>query len=407
VTNTQTAPNRPRARGIVLDLIRATPLISRVELVGRSGLTGATITNVVRELIDDGLVHEVGRSESRGGKPRTLLELNAGAGYTVGVQLDRFSGSIVIVDLAGHLIGRTAIKGPGVASPHVALVRLARQIEALLTDSDIDRSDVFGVGLATLGPQDRALGTLLSPQPTPLWLGLPMAAELEKILGLPVLLDNDATAAAIGEYWVGGVELNSSYGCIYMAGGIGGGVVIDGEAYRGGSSNAVEIGHITMDAAGLPCSCGNRGCLEDFAGPTSIVTRALQWDGVRERLNLSGDIDDTVLDLALINRAAIGGDPDARSLIEYSARYLGYAAVSLVNLFDLERIVLAGPSFAIAGALYLPIVQAELDGACFARRAHPVIASLSASGADAAAVGGAVLVLRSELTPLLRRHAAP
>ncbi|MCE6997328.1 ROK family transcriptional regulator [Saccharothrix sp. S26] len=389
---------RPKTRGLVLDVIRAARSISRVELAAATGLTGATISEVVRELIGDGLVVEAGRGASTGGKPRTLVQLNPVARYSVGVQLERNACVIVVVDLAGRQVARTSFRGVASLPPDQALPLVAAQVEALLTTAAVDRDKVLGVGLVSYGPQDRHAGVLLTPQPTEEWYDYPVAPRLAEQLGLPVLLDNDAAAAAIGEYWMGAVEPHSTYGCIYMATGIGGGVVVAGEVYRGSSSNSAEIGHISIDVHGEECSCGNVGCLENYAGPSTVVRQALATPGLARRLALDPAADDFLTEFARIAAAANTGDPEARELIERSARYLGHAAVTVAVLFDLDVVVLAGPSFVVAGSIYQSVIQQELDRRLFARRAHPVRVVPSVNGSDAAAMGGAVLVLQSELT---------
>jgi predicted NBD/HSP70 family sugar kinase len=238
----------------------------------------------------------------------------------------------------------------------------------------------------------------LTPQPTEEWLDYPVAQRLTESLGLPVLLDNDAAAAAIGEYWMGAVDPHSTYGCIYMATGIGGGVVVAGEVYRGSSSNSVEIGHISIDVNGDECTCGNVGCLENYAGPSALVRQALVTPGLAQRLALDPADADFLTEFARVAAAANAGDPAARGLVEQSARYLGGAAVTMACLFDVDVIVLAGPSFAVAGSIYQAVIQQEVDRRMFARRAHPVRVVPSVNGSDAAAIGGAVLVLQSELT---------
>ncbi|GIJ72738.1 ROK family transcriptional regulator [Virgisporangium ochraceum] len=389
--------SRSKTRGLVLDLIRSARTISRIELAEATGLTGATISEVVRELMGNGLVVEAGRGMSTGGKPRTLVRLNPVARYSVGVQLERNTCVIVVVDLAGRPVTRTAV--PGVASmpPQRALPLVAAQVDALLATAGVDRDKVLGVGLVSYGPQDRRAGVQLTPQPTDEWLDHPIAQRLAGHLGLPVLLDNDAAAAAIGEYWMGAVDSRSTYGCIYMASGIGGGVVVAGEIYRGSSSNSVEIGHISIAADGDECTCGNVGCLENYAGPSAVVQQARALPGLAGRLALDPADADLLTGFAQIAAAANSGDPDARSLIERSARYLGSAAVTMAGLFDVDAIVLAGPSFAVAGPIYRAVVQREVDRRTFARRAHGVRVALSVNGSDAAAIGGAVLVLQSEL----------
>ncbi|GAA4969369.1 ROK family protein [Actinoplanes utahensis] len=390
--------NRPKTRGAVFDLIRAARSISRVELAASSGLTPPTISGLVRDLMIEGLVVEAGRGVSTGGKPPTLLQLNPSARYSVGVQLERNTCVIVVIDLAGHRVARTSFRGTAQMPPEHALPFLAAQVNAILDAVAVDRGKVLGVGLVSYGPQDRHAGLLLSPQPTGEWLDYPVAPRLAEILGMPVLLDNDAAAAAIGEYWLGTVDPCSAYGCIYMATGIGGGVVVAGEVYRGSSSNSVEIGHISIDVHGDECSCGNRGCLENYAGPAAVVRQALTGPGLAEQLALDPAGTDFLHDFARIAAAANAGHPQARPLIEQSARYLGCAAVTITSLFDLDLIVLAGPSFTVAGSIYQTLIQQEVDRRTFARRAHPVRVVPSVSGPDAAAIGGAVLVLQSELT---------
>jgi predicted NBD/HSP70 family sugar kinase len=382
---------------VVLDLIRGARTISRVELAASAGLTPPTISEVVRDLITDGLVVEAGRGASTGGKPPTLLQLNPSARYSVGVQLERNTCVIVVVDLAGRQVARTSFPGTRQMPPQQALRFLAAQVNAILDAAAVERDRVLGIGLVSYGPQDRHAGLLLSPQPTDEWYDYPVAPRLAEILGMPVLLDNDAAAAAIGEYWLGTVEPRSTYACIYMATGIGGGVVVAGEVYRGSSSNSVEIGHISIDAHGDECTCGNRGCLENYAGPSAVVRQALKMPGLAAHLALDPAETDFLAEFARIAAAANAGNPEALHLIEQSARYLGCAAVTITSLFDLDSIVLAGPSFAVAGSIYQALIQQEVDRRTFARRAHPVRVVPSVSGSDAAAIGGAVLVLQSEL----------
>jgi predicted NBD/HSP70 family sugar kinase len=389
---------RTRTRGVALDLIRAAGTISRVDLAARLGLTAPAITQVVRDLIASDLVIEVGQGPSTGGKPPTLLQLNPKARYSVGVHLERNTCVIVVVDLAGRSVSRKTVFGAASMKPQQVLPVVASEIDSLLAASGVVRDKVVGVGLVTYGPQDWPAGVLLTPQPTPEWLDYPVAEQLAEALRLPVRLDNDANAAAIGEYWLGSVDPRSAFGCIYMATGIGGAVVVAGKVYRGSSSNCVEIGHISVDVHGEPCTCGNRGCLESYAGPPAVIQRALATPDLARRLGLDPRSTDVLTEFARITTAASTGDPAARTLIEQAARYLGHAAVTLTNLFDLDVIVLAGPGFGPAVALYQDVIQAELDQRWFSRRAHPVRLTPSANGDDAAAIGGAVLVLQNELT---------
>lgn len=395
---------RVTTSGRVLDLLRTRGTLSRVELAGRTGLTAAAITHVVRRLIADGLVHEVGRDPRQGrGQPRRLLELAPDSWYAVGVQVDRTSTTIVVLDFAGERIADAGLRGSGGAGPEATLTALADHVAVLLREAGVPRERVLGAGLVTHGPQDQERGVLLTAQPEPAWLEFPLTATLADRLGLPVLLENDATAAAFGEQWAGAVPTDT-FGLIYMASGIGGGVIVDGESYRGRASNAVEIGHVALNGGSARCVCGNRGCAQAEAGPRAVVERALADGALTERFGLRGEPDGTIADFERIAGAWHRGDRDAAGLLERSARWLGQAAVTLVNLFDLDTVVLAGPAFVTAGPLYRDHVAAELERRALSRALRRPRVRISTNVDTAAAIGGALHVLRT--IPIEARGAA-
>ncbi|MBO3731815.1 ROK family transcriptional regulator [Glycomyces niveus] len=388
-----TAAGRVTTAGRLLDLLRTQGTLSRVELAERTGLTPATITNTVRRLIDAGLVHEIGRGHQRGrGQPRRLLELDPAAWYAVGIQVDRTTATIVVLDFAGSRVAAASLRGSGGEPPETTIAALAEEVEALLRRNRIADERVLGAGLVTHGPQDRDRGVLLTVQPDPAWLEFPLTATLADRLGIPVLLENDATAAAFGEQWAGAVPTDT-FGLVYMGSGIGGGVVVDGENYRGRASNAVEIGHVALGEA--PCFCGNRGCAQAEAGPRAVVEQALADAGLADRLGIGGDPADTLADFERLARAWRSGDRAATALLERSAQWIGRAAVTLVNLFDLDTVVLAGPAFATAGPLYRTRVAAELERRALSRTLSPPVVHLAANIETAAAIGGALHVLRT------------
>lgn len=400
-------PVRAATGALVLDLIRTHGTVSRVELADRSGFTAATITHVVRDLIGEGLVHEVGRATGGVGSPRRLLELDAQAWYAVGVQLDRCASSVVVTDFAGRRVASTGVRGVGRGAPGETLPVLAEHIDLLLAGAGIPRDRVLGVGLVTHGPQDREAGMVLTGQPTPEWREFPLTSTLAGLLGLPVLLENDATAAAVGEQWVGALDVDT-FGVIYMATGVGGGVIAEAEVYRGRTANPVEIGHIPVDPTGPPCACGSRGCVEVLAGPGAVVRSAFDHPALAARLGLDGGLDAQLADFQRIARAAVAGDAAALALVDASARRLGTAAVTLMNLFDLDTVVLAGPGFGVAGPLYVSRAQEVVDAGALARLLRPVRVRLSRDVRVSAAVGGALVVLRSPLgRPAVVPAAAP
>ena len=402
--------NGPRAmphatsRSAVLDLIRAAGTISRVGLISATGLTGATISTVVRRLINDGLVLETGRAESTGGKPRVLLQLNQSSRFAVGVHLDHSGISYVLTNLGGAVVARMSRAGIGLEDPPVVVTRIARQVHALIEGVGIDRSRVLGLGLVSPGPLTPSSGMRLTPPSMRHWEDFPLERALREAVGLPVTLENDSTASAIGEYWSGGVGDATTFAAVFMGTGIGAGLLVNGSAYRGASGNAGEIGHICCDINGPPCWCGARGCTEAVAGPATVVAAARADDAISRAAGLDAGRQNSTIasDFGAVVRAAVRGDPGARELLELSARYLAVATRTLANIMDLDLVVLTGPSLAVAGAIYLPVVQAELDRSFFARATHPITVRLSRSAATAAAIGAAAIVLQSELVPLRR-----
>ncbi len=386
----------------MLDVIRAAGTISRVGLIQTTGFTGATISTVVRRLIDDGLVVEIGRAESTGGKPRVLLRLNHTSRYAVGVHLDHAGITCVLTDLAGSVVARIARPGAGTENPPAVVARMAREVDSLIEGAGVDRSRVLGLGLVSPGPLTSTSGMGLTPPQMRHWEDFPLDQALSEAAQLPVVLDNDATAAALGEYWSGVAGTTPTFAAVYMGMGIGTGLMIDGVLYRGASGNAGEVGHICLDVSGPACWCGARGCTEALAGPAAVVAEARADARLARAAGLADAADQQriVADFAALTRAARRGDSTARGLLERSARYLAVACRTLANIMDLELLVLTGPSLAYAGSIYLPVVRDELDRAFFARDAHGVDVQLSTSAATAPAIGAATVVLQTELVPL-------
>ncbi|GAA1453050.1 ROK family transcriptional regulator [Nocardiopsis tropica] len=394
------------SRAAVLDVIRAAGTISRAGLVAATGFTGATISTVVRALIDDGLVRETGRAESTGGKPRVLLQLDHGARYAVGVHLDPMGVTYALTDLTGAVVSRVTRADAGGDEPAAMVARTARQVDALVEGAGVERDRVLGVGLVSATGGARPLPSMRH------WADFPVAEELERACGLPVVPGNDATAAALGEYWSGGVGETSVFAAVYMGTGIGAGLLVDGIPYHGASGNAGEIGHVCLDVDGPLCWCGARGCVEALAGPAAVVRAARADAGLARAAELGaagtgGAERSEAAEFAAVVRAARRGEPTARALLERSARYLAAAVRTLANVMDLDLLVLTGPGLAVAGSVYLPAIRSELEGAFFARASHPVEVRLSASAATAPAIGAATMVLQSRLVPLRPRVRLP
>jgi len=388
-------------RSAILDLIRSSGSVSRSELAVLSGLTEATISKIVKALLDQGLVIEAGFADSTGGKRPVLLTLNTKARYAIGVSLDARSINYVVSDMSGHAVDHLETEGFGRTAPPLVVKRIAGEIARLITRAKLAPGEVVGIGVAAAGRLDASGGVLRRSRVASDWEDFAIEAALHDATGLKVTLDNDGNCAALGEFWSHRLPADHDFAVVYMATGIGCGLVIDGGLYRGASGNVGEIGHMTVDLNGPDCFCGRRGCLETLAAPAAVVARARSNRELATALGIEHDgaEDDVREAFAIIARAAANGDEACIALVEQSAGYLADAVVSMVNLLDLDTVYLGGPGFADAGELYARALQDALERGAFMRRVHPIEVRMSAVGAETSALGAASLVLHTHLTP--------
>jgi predicted NBD/HSP70 family sugar kinase len=385
---------RPGAREAILDAIRAGETLSRVELSAVTGLTEASVSTTVRRLLDEGLVVETGRTPT-GGKPRTMLRLDPAARIAVGVHLDADVTTYVLTGQTGGIISR--MNRPAPADRDAVLPRLVADIADLVDGSGIDRARCLGIGLVWSGPRARPASPTDESHP-PGRYGNDLDRRLADATGLPVLLENDATAAAVGEYWVARVAATRPFAALYMGSGLGAGIVLDGVALRGRHANAGEFGHLCLQVDGPACWCGGRGCLEALAGPRVVVEAALADPVAAGEAGLDPAAPrGTIAGFAAVARAARAGAPACRALLADSARYVAAAAESVVNLLDVDLLVLTGPGFAAASFAYGPAITDRIAGADARTWRRAVSVTVSLAAATASATGAAALVLQSSL----------
>lgn len=380
----------------VLDAVRRSDGVSRVELAEQTGLTAQTVSNIVRRLLDQRLVLEDGRATSRGGKRATVLRLNAEAYYAVGMHLDPASTTLVVTDLAGRVVARARRRTPSGGSPRGVIEALSRSVRAVVERARVpDR--ILGLGVAAPGPIDTA-SDVVTPPNLPGWRSVPLREALEEDTGLAVLLDNDATAATIGERWAGGERRSSDMAFVHVGTGVGGGLVLDGRVYRGSTWNAAEIGHMAVDPDGPPCTCGNRGCLETYVAPHAVVADAARRRG-EDPDGFERGLARTVAAYRGTCREARSGAPEALAAVEAAGRRLGQAATTLLNVVDVPLVVLGGLGMSQVGDLYCDALRRAVAEHSLARSVRRVRVETSLIGEDAGAIGAAALVLHAAYSP--------
>jgi predicted NBD/HSP70 family sugar kinase len=388
---------------VVLETIRGASGVSRTEIAHDTGLTAQTISNIVRRLLDEGIVVESGKkSSARGGKPKVNLEINPDAGYALGAQIDRDEIALVLLNLGGQPLRRVRHAMPAGQAPEEVVRLLAKSAKELIQEAGgVDRK-MLGLGVASPGPLDPENGVLYEPPGFKNWEEVPIKQMLQERTGYPVLVDNDAMAAAVGERWVGKARGTDNYAFVYNGWGLGAGLFLEGHVYRGATGTAGEFGHTSLDPNGPECECGNRGCLIRYCSPREIISaveRRLRA-GESSSLRYSWLKKPGQLDLATIRAAAIAGDRVAAEELAASGRMLGRAIVGMVNLLDLQMVVLGGKALGEAAYIYRREVEEALRKILYPER-REVRVELSCAGEDSGAVGAASVVLHAAYSPRL------
>lgn len=384
-------------QSVILEAIRRSSAgLSRIELAEATGLSAQTVTNITRRLLDDGLIAEAGRTINGPGKPRITLRLVADSRFSIGVHLDPAVITFVILDLAGSLVRRRVARTPA-TQPERIVEAMAEAISALIAESGIDRDAIAGVGVAAPGPLDVAKGTVIDPPKLAGWRRVPLRSVLSEATGVPVALEKDTTAAAVGELWTGRGPADESFLFVYLGTGIGVSLVRDGDPVRGSSGNVGEVGHIIVDADGPACSCGARGCVEVVCTPQAIVEQA-EAAGVFETVR-DDDADAVESRFTELCDRAASGQSTARRVLTSSAENLAVLIAALTNALDVDRVVLGGPFWSRLATIYLDVIPGQLDRRSATRAVRTLPVHGTVVGDDVGAVGAACVVLDAVLTP--------
>lgn len=319
-------------RRIVLDAIRAHGSLSRADLARLCGLAPQTISNIVESLLGTGLVmhHQRRQISGRGQRPIDIA-INPDGGYGFGVSFNRRDFFAVLVDLAGKQRGLVAAPVADLSPPAI-LQRIETAVKTLRTRHRIAARKCLGLGIAMTGltPTGERVG--LAPDASyAAWENVPLAASIRKRVGMPVVTDNDARAAAVGELLHGAGRAFRSFQYIYFGVGVAGSSISSGQPFLGAFGRAGEIGHIVVEPGGRPCPCGNRGCLERY---TSLASAYAALTGLPE--------DDATADPAAILAAFERGDERLARWIEQAGTHLREVVVMLENIFDPETVIVGG-----------------------------------------------------------------
>jgi predicted NBD/HSP70 family sugar kinase len=368
----------------VVDALRHEGSASRTDLVRITGLSRTTITTLVGDLQERGLVVEqednADRPERPGrGRPPVLLRLAPSAGAALGVDFGHRHLRVAIADLSSTVLAERRIDVDVDAAAATALDAAAELVEEVLREAGVSRAQVVGAGMGLPGPIDRRTGEVGSSVILPGWAGLKAAEELSRRIEFHVEVDNDANLGALAECSLGAGRGMQDVVYVKVSSGIGAGLVLGGRVHHGATGIAGEIGHVQVRADGAVCRCGNRGCLETVASGPALLSVLRPAHG--EQLTIGG-----MLDLAA------AGDLGTQRVINDAGRSIGHALGDLCNSLNPSAIVVGGDVSA-AGTPLLDGIREAVDRYAQPGAADAVTVTRGVLGERAEVLGALTLVI--------------
>ena len=312
----------------------------------------------------------------------------------IGVDVGGTNTRLGLVEMTGRRAGNLLVIPTEVeGGAEQAVSRIASSVKSLL-DAAQREHDAVGIGLACPGPLDQECGVLLNPPNLKGWENFPIVRAVVEATGIDnVCLENDANAAALGEYWRGSGKGTKCVLMLTLGTGIGGGIVLDGRLWAGPGGIGGELGHLTIDRDGPKCGCGNHGCLEALASAAAIERRAREAAASAKDSLLATAAEP--LTPKVVHELALKGDKTARAILEETARFIGIAVAGLVNIFNPDVVVLGG-GISAAFDIIEPVINDEIKRRSFGKAAERVKVLRSALGDAAGVVGAAAVLLQRE-----------
>jgi len=319
-------------RSLVLRLLKRQDICSRAQLARLSGLNQATITNIIKDFIKWGLVKETGLIGGERGRRSIGVQINHKEYYVIGVRLLRKEFRLGLFDIFGECIIKKVFDN-GINNPNVVIEKIKTEIANMMSEND---KNVLGIGIAVPGPYFRKEGRIMTITGFDGWDDIWLKEEMTQSFDIPVIIDHDANAGALAEWWVMPNEIIQGT-AIYLSvdEGVGAGIINNGRIFRGGLGTAGEVGHMTIDRNGKLCECGNRGCLVHCASVTYIMEVA--------RREISG-YPDTILkrgfDLAALNQAIREKDGLAMKAFMEMAENLAIGIINIMCAYGANEIII-------------------------------------------------------------------
>ena len=392
---------------VVIEAVRLAGSITRGEISERTRLTQQSVSRIARSLIGRGLLVEDRQRYVTGGKPRTPVRLRDDAAHALGIHIDPEVLTAVVVDLSGTIVAGRSEPITAYARPDALLGQVVGLGERVLAASGqrVGDASFLGIGVATPGPVDTASGTILDPPLMSAWRDVPLLSLLERRFDCPIVIEKDSTAAAIGERWIGRDSRARDFVYLYLGTGVGAGMFLNGDIYRGMTANAGEFGQLCAIALGRVEDDGRPKLLPEcnpVASVPALAQRSAPIPPGRTVPGVPGAAYHAACTAAAGGRATGGR---AAAAVRQVASAIGRGALGMVDLLDVGLVVVGGPFCTDNVAdLYLGEIERVVNAFPTARRLRHVVVERSVNGQETAAVGAASTIFHATFTP--RLHAA-
>jgi glucokinase-like ROK family protein len=375
-------------------------LVSRVELAESLSLSNTTITNLTAELLENEIIAEdqveVTEKHRKVGRPRRMLRLIPNARFVIGVHIGVGMYRVAVTNLFAEIVHSNLVRYSLETKPEDVISEIAQKIEESIDASGVERWRVIGVGVGASGLVDTVSGVnVIAPRLG--WRNVPIRSLFEEKLDLPICVDNNTRAMALGEAYFGAGKGVDSLAFVYGRVGVGAGFVVENQLFHGFNAGAGEIGHmVLLLEEGELCSCGNRGCLETLVSESVIIKEAKKraFENPESLLYQYLQNKESSSPIDQVISAARDGDKIAQDLFQERGCYLGIALANLVNVLNPQLIILGG-MFSQADDLFLPSVEAKMRELSFDRLGENVQLIATSFGWRAGVIGASSLALIS------------
>ena len=374
----------------ILNVIRQQGPISRADIAKTIGLNPATVSSNINELIEKRLIKEIGIGESSGGRKPIMLILNSSELRFVGVDMGITKVSTGIMDLDGNILKKLTLSYDDYKTMDEIFKVIKQSIASILEGEKLD--NVVGIGMGVHGLVDAAKGmSIYSPAFD--WHNVPIASIFEEEFKLPVVIENDARAMALGEKWFGAAKNSNNFILLNIGSGVGAGIYLNGELYKGSGLGAGEIGHVSITKSKVKCKCGKEGCVEAIASGEGITNRFVQEikEGKISSILKTKKIDNiTTID---IYEAAKNGDELSLDIFNETGEYLGIIISMILNVLNPDKVILAG-GVSKAGDFIFKAMKETIGEKTMVHNMDSVAIEIAELGDDTGIVGAATLILK-------------